>query len=111
MPFGPDFGRKGAPSSPRCQVRQEKLALDSWNLAILAILAPWRLGAPGASLVSHRLAQASCKPLSQRLKWPVAKRERGSFMANPYLEITAGRGRMEFPLDAQQVTIGRHASN
>jgi general secretion pathway protein E len=32
-------------------------------------------------------------------------------MAHPFLEITAGAGRMEFPLEQPQVTIGRHASN
>src|SRR5438552_4527852 len=32
-------------------------------------------------------------------------------MDNPYLEITAGAGRMEFPLDQPQVTIGRHSAN
>src|SRR4051812_16643020 len=32
-------------------------------------------------------------------------------MENPYLEINAGNGRMQFPLEGQPVTIGRHASN
>src|SRR5947208_13491814 len=32
-------------------------------------------------------------------------------MESPYLEINAGNGRMQFPLEGQAVTIGRHSSN